>query len=490
MNPAKLNDFETQARTLRYRALGTACRSLNIRSLLLAHHEDDLAESVLQNLLRLGSAPVSWRLRGIEHRATNIPECWGMYGVHSSGAIENKALSMDTACKSAPSKAEDGEVSSQCQSMVFEEGGISIVRPLLSFSKSRIRLTCQRHGLNWVEDDTNQDVTRTTRNAIRFLLQGQRLPRALSKDRLLVLHDRAKRKTRNIEDLGLELFQRAGLLNFDLRSGILTVRLPQWPPDDSLGIMAFLRRIFEIVSPKERIPISDLHTALDNMYSETPDSLSVSEDRKLNGYTNSFSTGGVHAQRREMPLRLSSDGSNPTNLDPDSIWMLTRQPFHRGKEPHPISIPATGCKALSHAYDQTITQGEIEDRCLEISEENEGRWSSWKLWDGRFWIRISNQTDQQLEVRAFTTKDLNISKPNLSKEESESLRRKLAVAAPGDVRYTLPIIAQTSKPRKVLAFPTLGHRLGSSSNDLEWEVRYKSVDYGHGRMGDWKYTRS
>ena len=46
-DPSSLSNLETVARRLRYQALGTRCRHQAIMSLMVAHHADDQAETVL-----------------------------------------------------------------------------------------------------------------------------------------------------------------------------------------------------------------------------------------------------------------------------------------------------------------------------------------------------------------------------------------------------------------------------------------------------------
>ena len=469
VNPAKLSNFETEARALRYRALGTACRGQKIRALLLAHHEDDVAESIMRDVMSINSPPVSWRIRPMKANASNIPECWGLYGLHRSGNTKTIHQTIHQT---------DG-------SMICEHGGVKIYRPLLSFSKAQIRATCHAYGLEWVEDETNHDVTKTVRNAIRSLLQNERLPKALTKERLLALHDRVRVRIGKIENCGLELFQRADIVVFDLRSGGLAVRLPQQPLDDRLGIMAFLRRLFEIVSPKERISVSNFDTALGYMYGE----MQKINNGESKNTSMSFCTADVHAQRTPKPLAPSSDGSLSHRLDPKYIWTLTRQPFPRKKHPVSISIPRSGVKTAPDSGNQVVPHDDIQHGHLHVSEDIDSMWSSWKLWDGRFWIRVCNRTEEDLEVRAFSPKDFKVLKCNVSRGEMRSLRYKLSLAAPGDVRFTLPVIAQISSPGEIAAFRTLNQRLGSVSKDLKWEVRYKDVDFGFKREGGWKVAR-
>ena len=468
--PADLDSFETQARKLRYRALGTACRNLNINSLLLAHHEDDLAESMLGNLLRVGNSPVSWRLQAMKATGTNIPECWGMYGVHQSGDTADVPGSINEICKGGDvSLNRNGTIVRRFRPLECEKGGVRLYRPLLSFSKARIRLTCKAYDLDWAEDATNHDVTRTTRNAVRSLLGAQRLPRALSKDGLLALNLHADLRIKDIHDRGHELYKHTDRLIFDMRSGILAVRLPRCL-DDRLGSMDLLRRIFQLVSPQERILISDTDTAFDYMFREASRTQGNSSNQKSSHLK--FSTGGVIAERRDMPLETSSNELVSPRLDPNFIWVLSREPIRRLKEPDRVPIPAIRYEASSKP------RSDVKHSSLMVQREVDSSWSAWDLWDGRFWIRVSNRTGQPLEIRVFSDCDWAPLKQNLPAEVLKSLRQSMAAAAPGAVRYTLPVIVTVSQPGKILAFPTMPHRLNSRPESLDWEVRYKAVDLG------------
>src|ERR1700761_8273989 len=71
--PSGLSNLESIARRLRYQALGRACRDRGINSLLLAHHRDDQAETVLARLI---SEYRGTGLKGMRSKAA-IPECEG-----------------------------------------------------------------------------------------------------------------------------------------------------------------------------------------------------------------------------------------------------------------------------------------------------------------------------------------------------------------------------------------------------------------------------
>lgn len=110
---------EAAARKLRYRALGEMCRAHGATLLLTAHHLDDQAETVLLQLLR-GSGPAG--LSGMD-AANAAPELLG-----------NPDLVM--------------------------------ARPLLPLSRAELEAHALKHGLAWVEDESNGD-TRYARNALR-----------------------------------------------------------------------------------------------------------------------------------------------------------------------------------------------------------------------------------------------------------------------------------------------------------------------------------
>lgn len=478
VKPAELDGFETQARRLRYRALGQACRDHKIQLLLLAHHDDDVAESMLQKILRLKDHPASWNLRAMHGKASNIPECWGMYGVCESGDEQIETIRETEIHKDHSSKADGRTNAKEQDSVQCEGGGVKIYRPLLSFSKATIRVTGQRYGLQWVEDETNSDVTKTTRNAIRYLLGAQRLPKAISKTSLLTLHDHSEKRIEDIEKRGQELFHRAKVLLWDIRSGRLVIRLPRQRVVDKMGSMSFLKGLLEMVSPQQRVPVSSLARALHYMFLQ--ESNPQDEGHGDDGFK--FAISGVLAERREIPQGGPPIGYEYADHDPLFTWNLTRAPFRR-TETDSVNIPS-----LQH---ETLLLHSGMEASLSATEQQGKKflWSAWKLWDGRFWIRVCNDTGQDLEVRAFSIDDWSSLAHQLSHEEKQALRGVLTAAAPGSVQYTLPVISRTSRPRKIYAFPTLHHQLGALAYDLSWEVRYKHVDFRTPARCRWNVTQ-
>jgi len=104
------------AREARYALLFEACRRARIRTLALAHHREDQAETFL---LRLG------RGSGVDGLAAMAPRS--------------------------------------------EREGILLVRPLLDIPKDRLRATLTDRGQDWIEDPSNADPARA-RTAVRALL--------------------------------------------------------------------------------------------------------------------------------------------------------------------------------------------------------------------------------------------------------------------------------------------------------------------------------
>jgi len=110
-------NIEARARAERYDALTELCVEHDIEDLLLAHHQNDQAETVLLQLLR-GSGVAG--LSGMPLYRANISQ----------------------------------------------DGPITLWRPLLNQSRAELEAYAKEHKLKWVEDPSNQN-TRYRRNAIR-----------------------------------------------------------------------------------------------------------------------------------------------------------------------------------------------------------------------------------------------------------------------------------------------------------------------------------
>ena len=440
--------------------------------------------------MRLASGHRGLGLQGMTPSA-EIPECWGIHGLHQSGEREVLANRV---------RASKPNVQTEPKPLLgLEGGGIRIYRPLLPFSKASLIATCVFYNTRWVEDTTNQDATRTPRNAIRRLRRTRRLPLPFQSKELVQMamriHERAKDRNTRAENL----LKACEVIIFDARSGRLVVRmhsraLSAGPiPEDHLEkhviraqhvVSRLLRRLVETVSPKENISFRSMGPAAKAMFPgiENPD-LEVLDPGQE---SSSFTVGGVHFCRLISSSAEPAAGKIPSSrvrLDPKHIWVLTRQPYASNTDVPTISIPPrTSPQVASFPYPQllpTPVPSRFPPSRTQLSRSS--HWSPFHLWDGRYWIRLCNASPSPLLVRPFREKDLKLFRGSLSPERKRKFDDLLSVAAPGKLRWTLPVIAEESEMGKVLAVPTLGMVLEEVERVIRWEVRYKKIDLGKGK---------
>jgi len=444
--PAELPNFESLARKYRYQVLGNACRAGGINSLFLAHHEDDQVETVMIRLIgghkRLG-------LMGMK-AVSEIPECYGIHGVHESGGRPNSSLVQNQEAhrrgKHTSYKTTQNRVATNRQAkpqLYLESGGIRVYRPLLNFNKGRLIATCQDQETEWFEDQTNNDPTLTLRNAIRHMYNSHTLPSALSKPAILkMLHkcqDTANTQLRVVESC----LSRCIIKAFDTRAGTLRIvfnnmndsALPS-ATDKKLIAANLLRRVTMLVTPREHVPLPTLHDALKNIF---PEVFSSAEPiSKPVGFT----AGGLYFQP------LATHETTPS-FSSKCEWLISRQP-----------------------YDSIAALPLITFPPLKGSS-----WSNWTLYDGRYWIRIQNLSEKPVFVRPFRHTDYDEFRHLFAPHTRSSLHESLKKVAPGNIRFTLPsIVRREDWKDTVIALPTLNARAPEYKGLLSWEVRYKKVD--------------
>lgn len=486
-HPTGFSSFETQARSLRYRALGAACRDRTIRHLLLAHHNDDHAESVLMKVAAAGEH--IWSIRPMGDSELNIPDCWSCHGLHESGQREFQATLIENALKKKNQYRGWQDVRpklhSQLPDLQCEDGGVKIYRPLMHFSKRELEETCRKHHVEWVEDETNQDVTMTQRNAIRSLLQNQRLPRALSKESLLGLAQKIAKKIKGYETHTETFLRRIQIISLDLRSGRLVVGLPRQSgsskltPEiykkDRLSVLRtratmLLTRLLSLVTPLNYVQQSKVHSVAEIVF---PDLLgSDAETHRTVPPSLKFNIGGVLVQRIKAPAESSGDCIHSRScfgLDRDFVWSFTREPYRRSISPHiiipsfqQIGPPESNRQSRSHEAAAHTASG-----------------PSWQFWDGRYWIRVSNHTGADVIVRPLRKSDLHSIHNTVSPSQFKEFTGELRMAAPHDARWTLPVIAETGGLERPLALPTLHCKLDLTPVGLLWEIRYKYIHLEH-----------
>ncbi|KAL3439249.1 PP-loop family-domain-containing protein [Aspergillus tetrazonus] len=527
-----LSAFETQARRLRFQALGKACRDRGIDALLLGHHQADNVETTLW---RLSSGARGAGLTGISPVA-RIPECHGLYGVAASGsAVFARDYWQDQRHEIEQTRRGELPVST---------GGILIHRPLLSFPKSRLLTTCHENGIPYVTDPTNFDPTLTPRNAIRSLLASNSLPRALRSESILSLIGKCQGLVRNSHNLSDRILASGTtLLGLLLKSGSLTVRFKPAPctwssHDEEKGISPSrlqelqsltLRRITDLVSPYEdnHFPLRSYVDFTGRVFHPKPDpptssaNLDSGPNPELQERASqaeglkAFTVGGVFFQPlASSPLNQGQDSDNNHNT-----WLLTRQPYMRRREP-----------VLRFSVNRPPAQSRPTDRSLEQHVESIFKAECdipWTLWDNRFWIRASmtpisksepisqkerdGEKRSQLVIRPLRQSDLTPLKRLYNKTKTKNSRAQakkrsdkpihefdekggerssfdaafffsvIDREAPGPSRFTVPVLTLEEEgavdvplalPTMDLTFPVMD----SAPCVLKWEWRYKMID--------------
>ncbi len=216
---------------------------------------------------------------------------------------------------------------------------IQLLRPLLGFRKNRLISTCLKNNVKWFEDSTNLDHTMTPRNSIRkLLLDYNNLPKAFQPDNLtrfyFRLQDKRKKIQEQVENLDsmLEKYK-----TFD--KGKASIELKNIPSSiiKNQSIIILARYFYQLINPIS--PLSSFHFRFGDFIKIT---------KKLRDITTSskFTMFGVE-------WIIQADENNTT-------IKMQRQKFARDENPTLIF------ELLNH------------------------EWTTWKLWDNRFWIRVKN----------------------------------------------------------------------------------------------------
>ncbi|KAK0741783.1 hypothetical protein B0T21DRAFT_381566 [Apiosordaria backusii] len=470
VDPNKLPNIETLARQQRYRKLGALCQSCRTMSLFTAHHEDDQYETILMRLL---SGHGYRGMRGMRP-ATDIPECYNMHGVYQSGFIDDqkskhpvwnlypnraernkilRALREDvnvdlagfaekaqpmmwrTDLKDAFSADQDydewiarsNKPAPPLPTMDLEDGGVMVYRPLMHFDKERLIATCLENKVPWFEDHTNTDPTLTMRNAVRQMWKNHKLPEALQKPAILRLAERCRKRVAFEEAEADRLLQNALIPHFEPSTGTLVVQLPKFrlprisrlsskSPEgrqkrlDHYRYIAalLLRKLLSMVTPEREL---NQAAQLDHLASMLFPSLA--QDGTEPPPPKPYVICGVHF------LPMMGPNNQPFR------WLLTRAPY-ASNVPRPCTeFYGTVIKLRWGKYPhQWKTNG----------------WSSFKLYDGRYWIRLITRTPASLYVMPFEIEHQKPFREALDEQSRNDLAAMLKRYAPGKIRYTLPAI--------------------------------------------------
>ncbi|OQE83107.1 hypothetical protein PENNAL_c0034G11315 [Penicillium nalgiovense] len=462
--------FETHARRLRFQALGIACHEFKLETLLLGHHQDDNIETTIW---RLSTGATGLGLGGISEVA-RIPECHGLFGASEK--------------------------------------------------------TCHKNNIPYVSDPTNFDPTLTPRNAIRSLRTSNSLPRALGPQSILSLIRSSKDLLQRSDELSnYLLLSQCRILNFNPKAGSAVIQFLDPSPasmDPQLATLSefrtrqiqtiALRRMTELVSPfpDSHFSLRSYEPLVSNVFPGAGGSHGTSATSNDQKRRKAFTVAGVLFQRLSNEPSTLERSQNP-RPGGDNIWLLSRQPFMRGRDP--------------------VTQ---------INVSPSGSFTPWVLWDNRYWMRLrlvpvdrdpSELEDQlisvPLTIRPFhkfdierVRKDAVRSRPQRRTNKDSGVEQKmpgtfehvkalLSAEAPAQLRFTLPVISRdgiVSKPEKPLgqkvwqqlALPTLDYRLSGHSAKystisevelvhlrcrwkLKWQWMYKMIDTEALRLMGW-----
>lgn len=463
-DPSKLPNVESVARKLRYRALGRHAQMWCAVSILLAHHEDDQAETVLMRLL--GGHGVRG-LRGMRP-ATDIPECNDMHGIYQSGVLDEirksnpyyrsgvsgkrrkwlkHYLKAELNSERLTQELQEGydferyshpfmsyEVGEPfkrpkrvlpLEPMEIEDGGVCLYRPLLGFSKERLIATCVENKIPWFEDATNTDPTLTMRNAVRHLFKGYELPKALQKPAILDLAKRCQARVAAEEAEAERLIRRivVGDQAFEPNTGTLVVQLPDLksPTVPSrerwsrlrqerrrthhihIAAMAIQKLLFYITPEQTLTPLSDLETTVIRLFPSLAEHGTPYEPK-------AFTICGVILRPIPgEPLR----------------WYLARAPYDN-KLPNP---------------ELKIRKARPSRRWLNRpSKWAFSPWTTFGLYDNRWWVSLQSRVPFELSVAPLQTEHMKEFRNLLSDRGRTDLAAMLKDYAPGKVRYTLPAI--------------------------------------------------
>ena len=467
-HPSKLPGLESLARRQRYRTLAKACVSYNITSLLVAHHEDDQYETVLMRLL---GGHGTRGLRGIQP-AVEIPESDDIHRAHRSGFHDDQSSSKQLYIL-VPTPRERGAIRGHFRDLDpeadetemrhptdqewpivkdmlaqtsfapwtrqipmlspldIEDGGITLYRPLLAFSKERLIATCLANKVSWVEDRTNQDPGIATRNAVRHLWKNHQLPRALQKPAILALAQRCQVRVEAEEAEAGRLLERIVVSNFQPNVGTVVAQFPEYginmlSPKDrrdplrrklrlkrrrAIAALA-IRRLFSLVDPSHGSELAMLQSFVHAFFPGLP---SDEAGRKQLKQPTPIAIAGVHC----IPMIGKSSPKPRQHHAANMAWYLTRAPFPANKKPSiPIS-PAKHALWVRHC-------------------RNSRFYLPFVSFDGRFWIAVVHRLPTMVMVRPFAPEYSKQFRESLSAEDRKNLDAILKTYAPGKVRFTLP----------------------------------------------------
>jgi hypothetical protein len=357
-----------------------------------------------------------------------------------------------------------------------EDGGVMIYRPLLDFDKDRLIATCEANNVQWFEDPTNADPTLTPRNAIRHMDRSQ-LPPELQKEAVLEMSREAKCRTRLEEaEARRWLMREAVIQDFDPNSGTLLIELPsfrsnsgRWrrlfakprdearKPHQRLLAAIAIRKLVEFVTPDINVPpIANLENVIDRLFPE----LAAQPEA---GPPKAFTIAGVVF--------------DPVVSPASTKWFLSRAPYSSMKPLPERKLPGY----LNYRISPLVSEaGEQTSR-----HHHWRTWKTAKLWDGRYWIRVSACVPARFHILPLVPAHAKPFRKALPPKQRARLEQILKYYAPGKIRYSLPALYSVEARRgeddtrptlTLLALPSLGIHVPGLERWVKYEARYRCID--------------
>ena len=460
--------FETEARSRRYRLIAEACQRRGLMSVFLGHHADDQAETVLMRMVHnLGS------IAGLQGMSSvrPMPCTEGLYGADPRGPPLSMHQPKDPAKDTLPSwrKPPIGDLPKPIPPTISDEKkpqrpfqneyGILMFRPFLDYPKSRLVATCKSKEVPYVTDPTNEDPAATSRNTCRHLNSHYTLPRALQRESLLRLAEKAKVYEEDICEKSASVLRRADIV-FDIRSGVLDIRFPRsvYP---SIDVMArTLESIIDVVNP-----------------------LKPDQQRPRGApFQKARIASAMFPQLRKTQMELPKPDGPPFKF---GLVTMTKFEMSKSGRPH---LSGTAWQMSRRV--PMLREFEI---CTQFFPQSQGYRaprelvnSEWMLWDGRYWIKLLGIPLQDINgwhVRFLRPDDLVLIRKifwtRIGRYATKHLNSLLSTAAPDKIRLTLPVIVDNQGRMRFL--PTLGFTIPirfreSNPAPLDYLIKYKAID--------------
>ncbi|RPA81101.1 hypothetical protein BJ508DRAFT_306829 [Ascobolus immersus RN42] len=352
------SNFEHLAREHRYQLLARACIKDNIWDLMTAHHANDQAETIFMRLISRSG----WSgLAGMSPIAL-VPECENIYNASK----------------------------------------LRLIRPFLSFWKTRLRDTCIENNIPWVEDATNHDPTSSKRNAIRHIFkhQADSLPKALQPPALIAMGDRIRNRIAEEEAIADSIIPKFHA-NLNPKTFVLELHYSRQLlyEYDPIIIGRAIKKLIEPISPMgvEGIPMYKLRNSLSILF--PPLLLQRSIER---------------GSDQQVPKATSCNLVWETEVltgEKNRAWgdlycRISRQPWRKSERP-------------------------LVKHLIPPSKD----WSEPILWDGRFWISVRNPNNTVVVKNWWPSDDSKVLKNPKYKELVTRFDR-----IPGSVKTSLPVI--------------------------------------------------